>query len=224
MTPANAETLREDLNIPSHVKVNVYQVSTNIEPDKAKEELVLSSQPLKFLDLSDTSLTVIESVILANLVLPSDLPLPGTEGVIWETPKKLSTDFEVGNSQKSLNNPSGSTPPIVPNISCPTNLQDALSPSTGHPLATPVQHVEHGIRPQFDSNCDPAPPPMAPCLIPEKAGRKAAVQHVEHCIRPQFDTNCDPAPPPMAPCLSPEMAGNKDKLWPNKIKIITKNF
>ena len=164
MTPANPEKLRNDFNIPSHAQINVYQVSTNIDSDKAKEELVISSPPLEFLDLSDTSLTDIECIILANLVLPSDLPLPGTEGVIWETPKNLSTDFEVGNSQKTLNNLSGSTPPIVPNISCHSKPQETLSPPTGHP------HVaEHGIRPQFDSNCDPAPPPMTPCLTTEKA-------------------------------------------------------
>ena len=97
----------------------------------------ISSPPLQFLDLSDTSLSLIESVILANLVQPSDLPLPGTEGVIWETPTNLSPYFEVGNDITQ-------------------DVIEALSPPTGHPLAAPVQHVvEHGIRPQVDFTCDP---------------------------------------------------------------------
>jgi len=62
----------------------------------------LPSQLLQFLDLSDTSLTQTERVNLANIVQPSTLPLPGTGGVVWKTPRNISPDFEFGDGVSAV--------------------------------------------------------------------------------------------------------------------------
>jgi len=62
----------------------------------------LPNQLLQFLDLSDSSLTQNERVNLANIVQPSTLPLPGTGGVVWKTPRNISPDFEFGDGVSAV--------------------------------------------------------------------------------------------------------------------------
>ena len=60
LTPADPDKLRNDFNIPTEAILNVYQVGTTVKINKSEDDIVIIS--------------------------PSDLPLPGTPGLIWKTP------------------------------------------------------------------------------------------------------------------------------------------
>jgi len=66
------------------------------------------SRQLQFLDLSDDeNMTATERKTLHHIMQPSSLPLPGTEGKIWRTPRTSSPEVEFGDGVsavfKSLN-------------------------------------------------------------------------------------------------------------------------
>jgi len=86
-------------------------------------------QPYEFLDLSDNALSVAEKVNLSTIVQPSTVPLPGSGGVVWKTPRNISPEFEFGDVSavfKSLSvaSPSPTRPPV------PVTTHPALSASS----------------------------------------------------------------------------------------------
>lgn len=85
---------------------------------------------VNFLDLSDTALTATEIVNLSTIVKPSILPLPGTEGVLWKTPRNKSPDLEFGDGVSAVFKSLSVASPSPSRPSVPLTTHPTLSASS----------------------------------------------------------------------------------------------
>jgi len=88
------------------------------------------SLPLEFLDLTDSSLSLADKMNLSSIVQPTTVPLPGSGGVVWKTPRNISPDFEFGDGVSAVFKSLSVASPTPSHSSIPTTTHPPLSVSS----------------------------------------------------------------------------------------------